>query len=316
MSDFIFIKSLKQKETKKRLKILSCVCQIALKYGGTKHNFLTDEHIHEFWEKGEIPPSTRAIYEAFNYKDFKWFIHNYVSYQDKVWNNDFLQGLLACTVKLKRGNASRFDGVRWGANDNLAKIFDASPFGGKTYQRERESNFIEYEWVTVPALELAYNEKSISFMTGVLAGGVACEKYGVDVAKYPKRVKHYFEEWRIPIEHEAGYSFFVCPIWPALFTLYMPESEKEYWLNVKKPWMAHLYAPFLWRLYVDAMFIKKGIPFLKTRRQVFYDLKKEFPDERAMKVMERLGRENDLYSLDSRIGQTVVKWSHITKPSV
>ena len=80
--------------------------------------------------------------------------------------------------------------------------------------------------------------------------------------------------------------------------------------------MADLYGPFLWRHYVNILFLRDGLPFLKSRRSIFYHLKEKYPDEPAMKVLERIGKANNLFSLDRRIGETVVRWANNAKNTV
>ena len=76
--------------------------------------------------------------------------------------------------------------------------------------------------------------------------------------------------------------------------------------------MTSIYAPFLCRLYIDKRLHGSGIPYLRSRRQLYYDLKKIFPNEKAMKALDKIGEKHDLLSLDNRIGQSIIKWSRKT----
>ena len=77
-------------------------------------------------------------------------------------------------------------------------------------------------------------------------------------------------------------------------------------MSLKNPYNADIYTPILWKTYVNNNFITKGIPFLKSRRYIYYHFG---CDEGAMKYLNKLRVGMDLTELDNKIREVVKKWS-------
>ena len=87
----------------------------------------------------------------------------------------------------------------------------------------------------------------------------------------------------------------------------MPDGCKSYFIT-PEAYRASLYAPILWRAYLNKEFVSKGIPYLKSRRQIYYDHNCEEGVSRRLEMLRiRLG----LFSLDDRIKNAVKKWANI-----
>jgi len=90
----------------------------------------------------------------------------------------------------------------------------------------------------------------------------------------------------------------------------MPEEIADVWLNCDNPVCANLYAPILWKVYVNNNFPTNGIPYLKCRRWIYYNYKCE---EGAMKKLEMLRLEKKMVELDLRVKEAVVFWYNKSK---
>jgi hypothetical protein len=168
-------------------------------------------------------------------------------------------------------------------------------------------HYEQYTWKSVPAIYLPYDEESISYLAGFLAGGQPYTKNGVDYARYSEKFAEYIEYLGIPIEErvQGRRWILISPIWPALFTLRMPECIREVWTDLKNPCKSDFYAPILWKTYIDNNFAKNGIPYLQSRRTVFYKFKCE---EGAMAVLDKFRVEKNLVALDYRVRDIVKCW--------
>jgi hypothetical protein len=273
-----------------------------LKYGSLnfyeKFNF---DNIREFWHYNEPYPSPCYLKKNIRIKSIKWFLYNKMDYQEGIWNADFLNGLMAHT-KIT-WNRLDFPSCEWYGNKMLAEIIRKCPFGGKIVEVPKAR---KQKWIGVPALVLKNSEDSISFMTGLMTGMILTEKDNIQYAMASGRVESYLKMWGIPIECKWREKMvLISPIWPALFANHMPTECKKRWMEVKNPFEGSLYAAILWKTYVDDRYPSNGIPYLKSRRMVYYDFKCE---EGTTKRLEMLRIEKGLTGLDNRIRDIIGEW--------
>jgi hypothetical protein len=280
---------------------------IALKYGemGNNRTGYSHDRIVEFWEHGTPYPSKNDFEKYAKVPQIKWYIHNKVNnvlQDDGLWSSDFLHGLLS-HGKIS-WNKRRYPSFEWFNNSVITKLLRSCPFSGRILECKCD-NQIKAEWSGVPALYLPYSVDGIDFMTGAMCGLKLAIKDGQEYAQMTKRAVSYFKKWGIPIEKEQGPSYFISPMWPALFAPRMPNDIGKTWTNLKHACNVNLYAPVLWKTYVNNEFPVKGIPYLKSRRTIFYQFGKE---EGAMGKIERLRVDCGLTELDNRIGAIVKEW--------
>lgn len=293
------------------------VSMLCIKYGSlgntsgkkeAKENlFKIEDRIREIWSD-ESRVSVEFIRKNIKLKDLKWYIHNKVEFKDDIWNSDFLFGVV------KHGkiiwSKRLFPSFSWtNRHDNLYDIIKTSPFGGKVnYNHKHECS--KRFWSQVPALYLKHSEDTVSFMAGVLSAGNVEYRDGYSYATYSGRTVAYIKEWGIPIEYQdrsigRNKKVFISPVWPALFSLKMPIELMNFWVNLDKPFNSHIYCPILWKSYAGD-YTKGGIPYLKSRRSVYYDHKCE---EGASKRLEKLRVSTGLISIDPRVGEVVKMWN-------
>ncbi len=281
---------------------------IALKYGEMGNNRMGYKHdrIVEFWEHGAPFPSKNDFEKYAKLPQIKWYIHNKIKdsiknhlllKDDFLWSADFLQGLLShCKI---HWNKRRYPSCDWSNNGIITEIIKSCPFSGRLTEGAK------VKWSGVSALYLPYSSDAIDFMTGAMCGLKLVTENGQEYAKMNHMSAPYFQEWGIPIEKEYGSSYFISPMWPALFVSRMPNNVGKKWINLKHACKVNLYAPVLWKTYVNNEFPVKGIPYLKSRRTIFYQFGKE---EGAMGKIERLRVDCGLTELDNRIGAIVKEW--------
>ena len=277
--------------------------KIAVKYGGFVNSIFTEERVKNEWGSKDYP-SHLHVENIVRIPKLKWYIRNKIKITDPIWNADFIHGLVSFGAV--KWNTKSFPTVTWEGNERLTEIIKECPYGGDL--NEIAKNPVankKKRWVKVPALYLAHDVKSISFMAGVMASGEMVEINNAFYAKYNIRQIKHFKEWGIPIEYERKPFFMVSPIWPALLSVYMPDICSSYFI-VPKAHMAKTYAPILWRTYFKKSFVSKGIPYLKSRRQIYYDHSCE---EGIGRKLEMLRLKLNLVSLDNRIKQAVRKWA-------
>lgn len=249
------------------------------------------------WHHAGISPSPKSIYKMVTVANVKWYVRNFVTIDDPIWNGDFMAGFT------KGGNVRwckhRFPTLYWEGNAGMANIVKSCPF----YGRMNQSIINRYNWFEVPALYLQNNEDSISFMAGVLATGQIVERKSGIYAMYTKNALPYLERWGIPIEYSSPNKRcnLIAPIWPALFIYNMP-LECYKWLNIKHGGAkSETYASILWRMYVSNYVKRGGIPFLNSRRWIYYNLG-------SVEKTETMWLEMGLSQLDSRIRTVVSSW--------
>ena len=89
----------------------------------------------------------------------------------------------------------------------------------------------------------------------------------------------------------------------------MPNESKK-WLNIKKAFNVNIYAPILWKTYINNKFTVDGIPYLKARRSIYYEFK---CDDGAMHRLDMLRVDKACTELDNRVRQVVKEWSVLAK---
>jgi hypothetical protein len=297
------MKYLSERKKLKKLKRCDLAARAVLKYGYLKK--LTEKEIEEFWDE-ENTPSVGTLNRVISAKNIKWYIRNHISIDDPIWNGDFIGGLT------KAGKVSwhkkHYPTFKWWGSPILATILKDCPFHGKVKDgKSQKSEKHYYLWKKVPALYLQNDKNTLSYIAGLLATGKEYAFEGNTYALYHTSVMEELSEYGIPVVRrtEVWERPLISPFWPALFTRFMPQSCHEYWLNIKKPYLASEYAAILWLTYADHRFEKGSIPFLKSRRMVFYDFKN---DRGAVKSLQRLRVEHDLINLDPLIRECIQVW--------
>lgn len=286
--------------------------QIALKYGCMGDGALNynQDRICEFWKYEENYPCFHTFSSQVRLPSIKWYIHNEITVNEKIWTPDFLRGLTShCDIKW---NKNKFPSCLWYCNQDIANLLRSCPYGGEVFDQDKEG--YDYRWNGVPALYLKYSDKSIQFMAGLMAGFKIVDVNGYKYACCGYRVLKYLKEWGIPVEGKYfNRAYLISPIWPALFIKYMPIEESKKWLDIKKAFNVNIYAPILWKTYINNQFIVDGIPYLKARRSIYYEFKCE---EGAMHKLDMLRVSKALTELDNRVRQVVKEWSDAAKQEV
>jgi hypothetical protein len=300
LPEYHFFDSRRTYSEEEKVKYLSAASKAAIFYG---FKVLSEDQIRQFWDD-ELLPKSSYIETNIKISEIKSFIHDYVNIDDEIWNNDFIGGLTSYGKILDK--STRYPSFTWHHNDMLKEIIRLSPFGGRLKDRVFRTG--RNIWSFVPALCLSYSEDSLSFFAGVFATGDIGKKDGYTYAKYNKATHKYLEEWGIPIERESkrGHRFFISPFWPALFSLKMPEEIRKKWCNIKKPAKAELYATVLWKTYVNNYFPKKAIPYLRSRRFIYYKYKGA---EGAMRKIEMIRVQMGLVELHNNIKGIIRLWN-------
>lgn len=304
MQNFYLIDRTHGKSKKRKDRLYMIAAQIAIKYGSSCHNAenYTENHIREFWGKEDPYPSLEYFKKNIRVSGIKWYIRHNVECKDKIWNADFLHGFTQ--YGKIQWNAHRYPSFRWKFSPNVKTLVDCCPFGGTLSPQEDQT----YLWHGVPALYLQPSTESISFMAGVLATGKPVYKNKIAYARYLGKFLPYLEEWGIPIEHKTSQNqkVFISPIWPALFTIKMPMEIRDAWKQLKRPYGVEFYPAILWKTYVNNNFPKNGVPYLRSRRDIYYKYKSE---KGAMKTLEKLRFDKKMLMLDNRIKKVVKMWS-------
>jgi len=283
---------------KKLIFAYTVAAKLAIKYGGKGRGY-SQRQVDEFWDHPKFFPSARFIKDHAKVATIKSVIHNNIQYDDPIWTADFLHGLMRNGKII--WNKFKFPSVKlYNNSETIQELIRNSPFGGKLGKSNR--------WSYVGALYLKFSEKTIPFMAGVLAPADIVKINGITFAKFNGRTRSIIENFGIPIEKTLKRGrFLISPIWVLLLTPWMPKQVKDKWKKIKKPAMSEVYCPILWKTYVGSNFIKKGIPFLRSRRYIFY--------RTTMKPLQRLRVSCGLTELDTRIKEVVKKWSKNQLPN-
>jgi len=276
-------------------KMYLTAAKIAVKYGGCQRDKpYSRNKIIEFWEEDpDIPRPTRTTFrKTMKLPTIKWFIHNRLTTDDDIWNADFLHGM-ARNGRISWNKVS-YPTLYLYNNNSLKELIESSPFGGRI-----RSNI---KWNYVPAFYLKYSEETISFLAGVLAGGRIIKRDGYQFASYTYRLHSLFVKWGIPIEHVRFKQILISPIWAAIMTLWMPEEVREKWTKLSNPFGTDEYCPILWKTYVDSEFPTGGIPYLMSRRSIYYKY-------HSVSIIKRMRVSKGMTTLDNRFREAIHRWS-------
>jgi len=302
MKGFYLIDLSHNREQKKKLKVGITAAQIVMKYGGKKASDFDMDEIREFWKYEEPYPTLDYFIKYAKINVIKWFIKRHIKSSDEIWTADFIQGL-ATNTKVKVSD-NHYTCLEWYGNENLVNLMKLCPFGGKVHhhRRRKTSNKIgRNRWSDVPALHMDYQEGSISYIAGVFAGGQLNQ--GGSLVKYKGNAVDYIKKLGIPIEKETRDNIiFISPLWPALFSKWMPVEVRSKWVDLEEAKGATNYAAILWKTYIGTNFISNQLPYLKSRRSIYYNYKCK---EGAMRKLEMLRIEKGLTGLHNRIGEVV-----------
>ncbi|MFW5804258.1 MAG: hypothetical protein ACOCWG_03395 [bacterium] len=287
-----------KKYTDRLERIYKCTALIAIKHG-QKQNY-TDEHIESTWQYDDEPPSKFYIQNNIKVGIIKWYI-NKMKFNEGLWSNDFLHGL-TCHGKIT-WSRDKFPSFIFGRNQQILSLFKKAPLGGAIYEGSA------CRWKQAPALCLDYSMDSIEFIAGIMAGfekvnlkmGGKLEYY----ARASKNIIPYLKEIGIPFyqRNTNSYFVFILPIWPALFSPWIP--CKNNWTHLKSS-MSHMYAAIIWRMYVKKTFQANQMPYLHGRTKIFNMM----GDGRGkMRRLEKKRLELGLTQVDKRIGHVARKWA-------
>lgn len=282
---------------------------IAVKYGwkGANRNHYKQEHINELWKYGHPYPSLSKIV-GIGISEVKWYIHNRLNMvQDDIWNSDFVMGITA-HGSIKYWNRT-YPTFMWLDNKNITDLIKACPFGGRILTDKPYNRYpsVYGKWANVPALYLKYSDKSASYMAGFFCAAKLIEIDGVQYAYLSERASKVFKNWNIPFDETRKRGRLISPIWPALFTPKMPVEFRSRWLNLDNPYGTDTYAPILWKTYVNSLFTKGGIPYLKCRRTVYYHFKKG--EDNLTTCLNKLRIEKNMTEIDNRVKEMVDVWA-------
>lgn len=246
------------------------------------------------WGYNSNPPSIVYIRNFIKSRNIKWYIHNFINIVDPVWNGDFIHGL--STIGNKKWRNPHFGTLEWSRNHQIHDILSECPFHGNL---SKQKTTLMY-WFSVPALHLKYDEKSVSFMAGVLATGKIRKRNNNIYACYNKKSAEYIRSWGIPIEYTSNTKRInlISPFWPSLFTFNMPVCCDK-WLKIKNGgYKSHIYASTLYRMYVSNYIERNKIPYLKSRRWVYDQIGN-------IKDTEMFWLKSGLTQLDNRIKKQI-----------
>lgn len=300
---------------KKQWAMYKVAAEIAVRHGpmGPYFHTIADYFIRQDWpeQKKKNFPTTDAFRKLIKINHLKWYIRHELDVDFGKWNSDFIHGL--ATYGSIKWYKKRFPTLFWWWNPWLYEILKLSPFGGKL----TKVYLNQYRWISVPAFYMQYSEKSCSFMAGVLASGKIFDSNDGWLIRYRGDAKEYIRQWNIPIEKESskGNYIFISGFWLLLFTVHMPKEVAKIFKGIGKPPKSDLFAPILWRTYINDLFPSGGIPYLKSRRQLFYSMAKT-NNEGLTKHLDMLRLKTGLVALDVRVRDTVYVWGKkYQKPS-
>lgn len=241
-------------------KFLACsiISEIVLFKG---KNAIDHENIEDRWTYDSKMPSASYVKKILNNSNVKWYIKNFYEVDSVPWNGSFLFGL----SKAGKIHWSRygFPSFYWITNEKILQLLKTCPFSGILTEHKNKV----FHWKNVPALYLKKNEKSMSFIAGVLCTGKIKKIDGEYYVRYNKNTTNYICSWGIPIEryNKNKTCVFISPFWPAIFFKYMPEIiSKTFFL--KKACNAERYAVILYRIYCSYKLVSKKMPYLCSRR--------------------------------------------------
>lgn len=276
----------------------------------------------KYWQFDSLLPTREQVFKL-KCKHVAWYIRNHMLVQHPIWNGSFLNGLFRGGWIPKRVNSLVF---KWYVNEQIFNILNTNPFGTKpVFNPYREM----YSWKNY-ALAFAYDKKSISYLAGVMACGrkYIDKKDGFLYASFSPFMFKDLTDLKIPIEKKYKKRILISPIFPALLQNYMPEAARI-WNNVKNPYRGVIYSAILWKTYGLFEFMPNAIPYLKSRRFIFYRLQNDDlykgaalkdikSDDKRVKTgvmakLDRLWVEYGLTELDGRFKMVIQEAKNIKK---
>jgi hypothetical protein len=279
------------------------ISKVAIKYGTPYINIngksvcrYEDRHVKEFWDYDEISPPIFYFQKNTNIKDIRKIIQERISLTHRIWNPDFIQGL-CLNGEVTDTNDKKYISLEWESNKHIGKILSKCPFGG---------DLVKGKWKTVPILDVRYSDKSFSYMAGLFSAGNVVTKNYKQYALYYGDAKDKIVDLKIPLEYESANMVMISPIWPALFAPKMPKGTyRNKWKNLKNPSNGSFYSTLLWKSYMNNDFPTGALPFMKSRRSIYYDYKCE---EGAMQKLESLRIDTGLVELNLIFRDIVQSW--------
>ena len=287
-----------------KLKRLDIASRVVMEYGPIHSKNVTSETFQEVSKNDDY---TFSVFEKIKISHIKWYIRNKFETDDPIWNGDFLAGLTKAG-KI-RWNIRTYPTFTWWGAPAIAMALKDCPYYGVLVTGKKQKKYKRYHsWKKSPALYLKVDTESKSYLAGLLATGRHHKFEGVNYALYKDEVMQEIEKFGILMDRRTytNTRSLISPFWPALFTRYMPESVRDYWLNLKKSYMGEEYASIFWFTYGDhTRVIRRALPYLPSRRKVLY----RFKDEKGtIKELQKLRVQYNLVDLDKRINECMIEW--------
>lgn len=222
----------------------------------------------------------------------RWYLNNKYECNEPIWNGSFLHGITKGGKVLWSAPS-----LRWSVAGHISDwIKEDFPYGYKNiYYSKRE-----YYLFTAPCLYLPWNEKSYSYLAGLLSCATPKIVKGKTFAVVNKSIRDELIKFGIPIEgNHVGYLYRISPIWPKLFEDFMPKNNP--WQSFDaKPYNGRLYATLLWIKFIgNTNFDKSKIPFLESRRNHFYRYNPKKGDYSVREYLDRQVVHYNFVALDS-----------------
>jgi hypothetical protein len=302
MSRIILLKEEDKKFTKLQ-KAYEVASKMALRYGSPYSTIngeyvcrYEEKHIRRYWRYDETAPPPFYFQKNTNIKTIRQIIQQRANVSDEIWNPDFINGL-CLNGEILETSEKKYKHFTWKANSAIEKILNLCPYGG---------DIRSDKWANVPILDVQYSDDSFSYMAGLFIGGEITQKNYRQYAVYRGKAKDEIVKRRIPLEYESHNMVMISPVWPALFAPFMPAGRnKTKWKACKNPVNGEFYSALLWKSYMDNKFPVNGLPFLKSRRSIYYKYKCK---EGAMKKLESLRISTGLVEIDIIFSDIVKHW--------
>jgi len=287
----------------RKLEKCRMAAKIAIKYGPPASAKLTERDVEEYLDESI---SHDTLYRTVSSKNIKWYIHHMMKIDHPIWNGDFIAGITKCgTVNWSK---TQYPTFTWWGSPLLVKVFKECPYYGKIKNgRPQKKQKHPRSWQKVPALYLKPNYDSMSYVAGLLCTGRLHRRDGRSYMLYQDSVIDELVKLGIPVEDKIEWKVrqLISPFWPALFTKFMPECCQKYFTKCVRPHNGNIYAAILWLTYCGHKIKKGGIPYLQSRRAVFYKFRNE---DGTLRNLQRMWMDYDLVGLDRRIRDCIGIW--------
>ncbi len=291
---------------------------------GWKHDVIKNYSQIEaanYWQFNGLIP-TKIELGAIKSAHLLWYIRNNVPFQDPIWNGSFLNGLCrGGSIKNPR-RVSKLS-FEWWNNKSIFNLLKENPFAEQPVYNPFKGR---YNWSSI-SLGLEFDKKSMSYLAGVMAcarpyihPGPEKKLWGT-FASFPPKMMEDLKALKIPIEKHNKKRILISPVFPALLQPYMPPVARI-WGKVKNPYRGMVYSAVLWKTYGLFEFTKNAIPYLVSRRNIFYKFKTDELTKDtnitnikkgtngtngtgAMNRLDKLWVEYNLTELDSRFRMAI-----------